>query len=284
MTRRTWALFAAVSALSGSAYLFIKLAVTDLPPAVVVLGRVGIGAALLLGLAHSRGTLGALRGRLGALAVLAALEFAVPFTLIAVGSQRIASGLTGVLMAYGPLVVAVLVSRIEPGTRLTAPRAAGLLLGVAGTACLLGLEVGGGARELTGAGLVLAGAASFALGSLHLRRHFAHDDTVAVVAGALALSTLALLVPAALSLPGLHTPGPAAVVAVAVLGTAHAAVNFVLFSSLAIEAGAVPAAVTAYVSPVVAVVLGLVVLGERPGTGLAIGLPLVLAGSWLATR
>jgi drug/metabolite transporter (DMT)-like permease len=99
---------------------------------------------------------------------------------------------------------------------------------------------------------------------------------------ALGIATAALAAPAALSVPA-RAPGAGAVLAVVALGIACSAVAFVLFFALIAEAGPSRATIITYVNPVVAVTLGVALLGEQLGPGAAAGLPLVLAGSWLAT-
>lgn len=283
MTRPAWLLFVAVSALSGSAYLVIKLAVEDLPAPLVAFGRVALGAALLMPVALARGELRPLRGRGRDLVVLAGLEFAAPFYLVTAGSARIPSSLVGVLMAAGPLLTVLFARRMDPSERAGGRRLLGLGLGAAGVVVLLGLEVGGGGRALAGAGLVLAGCASFAAGGLWLRRAFADTPVVGLVAACLTVSAGLLGVPAALVAPT-ASPTAGGLVALGCLGLFYAAVNFTLFAALVARAGAGRAAVTAYVAPAIAVLLGVAVLGEPAGAGLLAGLALVLAGSWLATR
>src|SRR5919197_616140 len=108
MTRRAWLLFTSVSLLWGVPYLFIKVAVAELPPVTVVFVRVALAAVLLWPVAARRGALRGLRGRLPQLLLLSLLEITVPFLLISMGEQRIASSLTGLLIAALPLFVPLL--------------------------------------------------------------------------------------------------------------------------------------------------------------------------------
>ncbi len=282
MTRRAALLFLAVSALSGSAYVVMKIAVEALPSIVVAEGRVIVGAAVLLPLALRRGALRGLRGRLRPLAVLACLEFAGPFVLVTLGADHIPSSLTGVLMAAGPIFVAVLAWRFEPSERVTGWRLAGLAIGMAGVLSLLGLEVSGQPAALLGALLVLTGSFSFAGGALYLKRHFADDSPLGVVGACLGISALVLLVPAVAAAPETR-PSLAGAAAVLALGLVYAAGNYFLFFALVQAVGAGRAAVTSYVAPAVAVVLGVMLLDEPAGGGLVAGLLLVVAGSWMAT-
>src|SRR6266542_4195764 len=116
MTRRAWLLFAAVSLLWGVPYLFIKIAVAELPPVTVVFSRVAMATLVLWPVAARRGTL---RGRLPQLVVVALLEITVPFLLISIGEQHIASSLTGLLIASLPLFVALLALRFDAAERVS---------------------------------------------------------------------------------------------------------------------------------------------------------------------
>src|SRR3989442_563292 len=155
MTRKGWLLFIAISVFWGIPYLFIKIAVRELDPAVVVFARVGIAAAVLLPVAIQHGVLRQLRGKWLAIAGLACVQIAGPFLLISYGEQHIASSLTSLLIAADPLLVALFALRLDPGERVTGLRLAGLLIGMVGVVTLLGLDVGGDAQRLLGAVLVL---------------------------------------------------------------------------------------------------------------------------------
>src|ERR1700709_208593 len=100
MTRRAWLAFSAVSVLWGIPYLFIKYAEQGgLTPSTIAWGRVTVAAAILLGLAWRGGTLPALRGRWPWLAAYAFFEVVIPFPMIAVGEQHVASSLTAIIIA-----------------------------------------------------------------------------------------------------------------------------------------------------------------------------------------
>jgi len=275
-------LFFVVSALSGSAYVVIKLAVTDLSPAVVACARATLGATILLPLAGARGALSGLSLRKRQLIVLGFLEFAAPFLLLSAGSQWIASSLAGILMAAGPLFMALFALRLDASERVSTARMVGLIIGMTGVICLLGVTVAGRALELAGAGIVVLASCSFALGALYFKRHFDEVPPLGAMAGAMTFGALLLVPPAALALPA-HLPTGSTIAAVGVLGIVHAALNYVLFFALVQLVGAGRASVTSYLSPAIAVLLGLAVLGEPADGGLVAGLLLIIAGSWLAT-
>jgi drug/metabolite transporter (DMT)-like permease len=283
MSARAWVAFAAVSTLWGMPYLFIKVAVDDgVPPAFLAWVRVVLGAAVLLGLAWHAGTLGSLRGRWRWIAVFAVVEICFPFPLIAAGEQHVSSSLAAIIVAAAPLFVALLAVRFDAEERATGARLAGLLLGLAGVVALMGLDVAGRTDELLGALAILFSAFCYAVGPMVLKRHFADLDPRASMGAALAVASL-VLVPAVAVDPPASTPSGDALLALAVLGLFCTAAAFVFYGALVAEAGPGRALVITYVAPVVAVALGVAVLGERPGAGAVAGLLLILAGSWLST-
>jgi drug/metabolite transporter (DMT)-like permease len=264
-------------------YLLIKVAVDDgLPPVFVTWVRVVLGAAVLLALAWRAGVLGALRGRFGWLVVLAVAEMAVPFTLIAAGERQISSSLAAIVIAAAPLFVVVLALRFDPGERPTGLRLTGLLVALAGVVALVGIDVAGSAGELIGAAAILAAALCYAVGAMVFKRHLADLDPRASMGASLAIAALLLTPALAFDRPA-ALPSPSAGAALLGLGLLCTAAALVLYGVLIAEAGAGRALVITYINPVVALVLGIGILGERPGIGAAAGLPLILAGSWLST-
>src|SRR3954452_19999091 len=283
MTPRAWAAFAAVSTLWGIPYLFIKLAVDDgISPAFLSWSRCAVGAAVLVPVAWRMGLLRDLRPRLGAITAYAACEIILPFPLIAAGEQHISSSLTAILIASMPLIVALLALRFDASERVRGTRLAGMFIGLAGVVALVGIDVAGQTDELLGAGLVLLGTVGYAAAPLIVRARLGDTDPRATIAASLVLATV-VLAPAARIAPPSAMPSATALSSIAVLGLACTALALVLFVALVSEVGAGRAASITDIAPIVAVALGVTVLGERPGVGAVAGLLLILAGSWLAT-
>jgi drug/metabolite transporter (DMT)-like permease len=283
MSARAWTSFAAVATLWGIPYLFIKLAVDDgVPPAFLAWSRVTLGAAVLLVLAWRAGLLGTLRGRGKVLLAYTVAEIVIPFPLIAGGETRIASSLTAILIAAVPLFIALLALRFDHAERAEGRRLVGLIIGLAGVVALVGLDISGDPKELVGAAMVLVAAFGYAVGPMVLKRTLADLDPRATMGASLLIASIALA-PAAAVRPPSEMPSSTAIVAIVVLGLFCTAAAFVFFGILIAEAGAGRAAVITYIAPVVAVSLGVTILGERPGVGAAAGLLLILAGSWLST-
>jgi drug/metabolite transporter (DMT)-like permease len=237
---------------------------------------------VLLALAARAGVLGALRGRWRWLAVYGVVEIAIPFPLIAAGEQRVSSSLAAIMIACVPLMVAVIAMRVVPDERPTGARLVGLLIGLGGVVALVGIDVAGSGRELVGAGLILLAAAGYAAGPMVLKMRLGGLDPRAAMGASLALAAV-VLAPAALSSAPSALPAGDALLAIGVLGLVCTALAFVVFTVLIHEVGPGRASVITYINPVVAVALGVTILGERPGAGAVAGLLLILAGSWLST-
>jgi drug/metabolite transporter (DMT)-like permease len=283
MSARAWVAFAAVSTLWGMPYLFIKIAVDDgVSPVFLAWVRVVLGAAVLLGLAWRAGTLRALRGRWRWIAVFGLVEVSLPFPLIAAGEQHVSSSLAAIIVAAAPLFVALLALRFDADERVTGGRLVGLVVGLAGVVALVGIDVAGRGDEMLGALAVLTAAFCYAVGPLVLKRHLADLDPRASMGAALAVAAVALTPAVAVSPPA-AVPSGSAILALAVLGLFCTAAAFVFYGALVAEAGPGRALVITYVAPVVALALGVAVLGESVGAGAIVGLLLILAGSWLST-
>jgi drug/metabolite transporter (DMT)-like permease len=284
VSTRAWAAFATVSVLWGIPYLFIKVAVDDgLPPAFVAWSRVVLAAVVLLVISWRAGVLGPLRGRGRWLAAYALLEIAIPFPLIAAGEQHVSSGLTAILIASVPLMIALLALRFDAAERATGRRLVGLLLGFTGVIALVGVDLAGDSDGLLGAGAIAIASLGYAAGAMLLKRQLSDLDPRATMGVILAMAAVLLTPIAALDLPTRASLTTGSVVAIVVLGLLCTAAALVVMAMLVAEVGPGKALVITYVNPVVAVALGVAVLDERPGAGAIAGLLLILAGSWLST-
>jgi drug/metabolite transporter (DMT)-like permease len=283
MTRRGWVAFAAASVIWGIPYLFIRIAVRDgITPPALAWGRVTLAAVVLLALAWRAGTLPTLRGRWRWLLAYAIAEITIPFPLIAAGEQHVASSLAAITISTVPLIGALLALRFDHSERPTPTRALGLMIGFAGVVALLGIDVAGSAGALLGTGAILLAAVGYAIGPMVIKHRLVGLDPRATMGASLALASI-LLTPAVVLDPPRAIPPAGGIAAVIVLGLVCTAAAFVIFTILIGEAGTSRATVITYVNPVVAVALGVALLGERPGAGAVAGLLLILAGSWLST-
>jgi drug/metabolite transporter (DMT)-like permease len=283
MSARAWTAFATVSTLWGVPYLFIKVAVDDgVPPVFLAWVRVVLGAAVLLVLARRAGVLPGLRGRGRWLVMFAVAEICIPFPLIAAGERHVPSSLAAIIVAAAPLFVALLALRFDHSERPDRKRLAGLVIGLSGVVALMGVDVAGKSGELLGALAILTAAFGYAVGPMVLKNKLADLDPRASMGISLAIASVILTPAAAIDHPT-AMPSLAASGSLLALGLFCTAAAFVFYGMLVAEVGAGRALVITYVNPVVAVALGVAILGERPGASAIAGLLLILAGSWLST-
>jgi drug/metabolite transporter (DMT)-like permease len=284
VTRRGWLLFLVVAVLWGMPFLFIKVAVdAELSAPLIAFSRVALGALLLLPLAVARRSLAGLGPRRRALLVVAICDVAAPFLLITIGEASVSSSLAGILVASTPLFVALLALRFHTAERPGRVQAVGLLVGFAGVAALLGLAPGDAGGSLTGAAFILVAAFGYAVATLVIKRHLSDLPSIGVGAATLAMSAALLALPAALTADRV-APSPGVAGALLALGLACTGLAFWSYYELIATVGATRAAVSIYLTPGVAVILGVSLLNEQFTLATAAGLALISLGSWLSTR
>lgn len=264
----------------GIPYLLIRVAVRDIDPGTLVFLRTGLGGLILLPPALSRGGFGPVLARWRPLLAFTAIEIALPWLLLGDAERHLSSSLAGLLIAAVPLV-GVLVGRVvRDSDGMDLARAAGLLLGLLGVGMLVGLDVGElGAAALLEVGAVVVG---YATAPVIMARRLADLPSIPVVSAALLLTAVGYLPFAVTHWPATVSAGSLG--SVLVLGVVCTAVAFVLFFALIRIVGPARSTVITYVNPAVALLLGVVLLGERFTLGMAIGFPLILVGSVLAAR
>jgi drug/metabolite transporter (DMT)-like permease len=184
----------ALAAIWGSSFMFITIALRDLAPSTLILFRMGFGALALAVFVRVAGYgLAQLRPYVWPLALLALINTAVPFFLIAWGQQYIDSGLAAILNASAPLFTALFALSIDRSQRVTGTRLAGVVLAFGGVVLLVGFELGGGERAVAGALAVVAAAAFYGVGGLYAGKRFVDLPPALVAFGSLAWATLFVL-------------------------------------------------------------------------------------------
>jgi drug/metabolite transporter (DMT)-like permease len=210
-----------------------------------------------------------------------AAEVALPWVLLSDAERRLPSSLTGLLVAAVPLIGVLLARLTGSDERFGGRRLLGLVIGLAGVAALVGLDVSGSNLGAVGeVGLVALG---YAIGPLIVARRLAGVPALGVVAASLLL-TAVLYAPFGLAQMPAALPSTRVLVAVGILALVCTAVAFLLFFALIGEVGPVRATVITYFNPAVALVLGIVLLREPFTLGAGAGFVLILVGSFLATR
>ena len=281
MSRRGWFLFVSLGIIWGLPYLFIKVAVEHLEPPIIVFLRVVMGAALLLPIALRRGALRPVRSVLGWTIVFALVEVTGPWVLLSFAETKVSSSFAALMISAVPLVGAVLAQALHLDDRLHGTRILGLAMGVAGVAALVGLDVQTGGTIAVVALVVTA--VGYALGPIIIATKLQSVPAIGVITTTFIFNTIVYLPVAILRWPTGPVPA-SAWGSVVVLGVLATAIAFLVFFALIAEVGPTRMTVITYINPAVAVVLGVLLLDEPFTLGIRIGFPLVLLGSFLATR
>ncbi len=281
MSKRGWALFAAMAVIWGIPYLLIKIAVEAVSPVFLVFCRTAGGALLLLPVVLVRREFRGLARHWRALLLYTVCEVAGPWLLLSEAETRVSSSFAALLIAATPLVGAVVARSLGSHDRLDATRVIGLLIGFVGVAALVGFDIRGG--QLWAAGAIGLVAMGYAVGPFVIDRQLRDLPSTAVVIVSLLVSAL-VYAPWALARVPATRPSATAIWAIVVLVIVCTATAFLLFFRLIAEVGPSRASVITYINPLVAAAAGVTLGNEAFSVGMAVGFPLVLAGSVVTTR
>ena len=281
VSRRGWILFAALGIIWGIPYLLIKVSVDSLSTPMVVFGRLIIGAVILLPIAIGTRQLGQLRGHWRWVLTFALVEMTFTWWALTWAEERISSSLAGLFIATVPITTALLARRFGLDDRLTGTRLWGMGIGFVGVGALVGLDVTG--DDLLAIAALVITVLGYSIGPLIVDRKLQGVPSLAVIAVSLSINALIYAPFAWVTRPTAPVP-TSAWLSVVLLGAVCTAVAFIIFFALIAEVGPSRTTLITYVNPAVAVVLGILILDEPITLGIAIGFPLVLLGSYLATR
>lgn len=286
---RNWGLLLALVAMWGSSFMFIKIGIATVPPVTLVAARLVLGAVILYTIMRARGlVLPPPDRRWLPYIALAILGNCLPFFLIAWGQQFIDSALAGILISIMPLATLVLAHFFIAGDRMTVHKAMGFAIGFAGIVVLMGpaalAGLGGAAGKALAQAAVLAGALCYAGNSVLARRTIAGDFLVASTAVLIAAAVLMLPFALVVDYPYANAPTAGSIAAIIWLGIGPTALATILYFQLIAAAGSTFMANVNYLSPVVALLAGVLLLGEQPGTTALAGLTLILLGIALSRR
>ncbi len=282
-----WVLLACLVTMWSTTYLAIKVALTGFDTLTVIAARLVLATLVLLGIAAAAGTrLPRTRVEWAWMLWLAMLGNCLPFFFITWGTQHIDSSLAGILVAVMPLGVLVLAHFALPGERITREKAAGFVLGFAGVVLLIGpdaLHLGStSALHILGQLAVLGGALLYAGNAVSARR-MPPMDSITVALATLLIASVAMVSFAFwFEDPFAARPPPEAVWSVVWMGLFPTAAATIVYFQLIRMAGASFMSLTNYLTPGISVLLGMVLLGERPGWNAFAGMALILAGVAIA--
>lgn len=281
MNARDWFMLIALGAIWGGSFFFAKVAVAEIPPLNLVLFRVGIAAlALHVYLAVAGPSFRVAFTMAGSFFALALLNNIIPFSLMFAGQTAVGAGLASILNATTPFWTMILANLLTDDEKLSWNKVAGIALGMAGTAVMIGPGLLAGLGGPVWAKLALCGMAlSYGCAAIFARRFRALPPQI-VATGQLTASTI-IMIPVVLLSHGVEglfaasTHVWASVLGLAVLATAFA---YILFFSLIRSAGATNASLVTLIVPVSAIILGAVFLGERLEVFEVAGMVLIAAG------
>jgi len=286
MSRRGLFLFILVGFLWGVPYLFIKVAVdpdNGFTPAILVCLRTAIGAAILVPIAFKRGQLGgALRGAKFVF-FYALLEMIGPWILIGTAEQKISSGLAGLLVASVPIWATIFASMGGDKSVWHHKRLFGIIVGFIGLVAVVGIESITGSADPISIIMVLIAAVGYSYAVMMVQRALPEVSGIAINAVAMAMTALFYL-PWAIAQWPTHTISAGAIRAVIGLGVLSTGAAFVAFFTLASIIGVARGSLVTYLNTACAVLLGVIILNEPLTIGIILGLPLVLIGSYFASR
>jgi len=282
MSTRGWTLFSIQSLIWGTPYLLISIAVETLNPVSVVAGRTLIAAVLLLPIAIHRRALGPALEHWPWVLAFGAIEMAGPFLLLGHAEQTLPSGITGLLVATVPIFGALVAFALGDRHALSRVRVIGMAVGLAGVALVVGAASGEGDISLLAVAEVLVVAVCYAIAPFITYRKLVGVPGLGIATVSLWAVGLAYLPIVLIS--GFESPSARSISALVVLAVVCTSVAFITFFALIREIGPDRATLITFVNPVVALFLGYLILDEKLSGAQLLGLPLVLAGCWLATR
>ena len=286
MSRRGWFLFVLTGLLWGVPYLFIKVAVdpnNGFSPAAVVCLRTAIGAAILIPWAIHQKSLGAALRGIRYVAPYALLEMIGPWILIGTAEQKISSGLAGLLVASVPIWATIFASLKGDKTVWHHKRLFGIILGFIGLVAVVGIESITGSADPLSIAMVLVASIGYSYAVMMVQSGLPGVSGIAINAVAMALTALFYL-PFTIAQWPTHHISTNAISAIIGLGVLSTGAAFAIFFTLTAIIGVARASLVTYLNTAFAVVLGVIILGEPLTIGIVLGLPLVLIGSYFASR
>lgn len=272
----------------GASYLFIKIGGEYVTPLTLVMLRTTIaGLVLLIALLVRREKLPPLRSPLWRhFAVIGLINSVIPYTLITWGEVQISSGLAAILVGAMPIFTVLLAHWLTHDEKLSHRKLLGIAAGFIGVVILFLPDfLNAATANLLGGLATIAAALSYAYATIYARRHFKGQPHVTVAFGQMVMASL-ILIPASLLLehPWTLRPTPPALAAIVTLSILGTAVAYMMYYWLVANVGATRTSLVTYISPVIAVVLGAVVLNEHLQWSTMVGLVLIIVGVGLVTN
>ena len=283
MTRKHLGQFILVGFLWGVPYLFMRVAVREWPPALVVFGRVLIGSAILFPIAMRRGSVRESLKGFKWIFIYALLEMCGPWYLITHAETKINSGLAGLLVATVPIWSTIYSSMAGDKSVWHHKRLLGIIIGFLGLISIVGIETISGSADTYSVLQIVLAAILYSTAMAIILRGMPNGDGVAINAIAMAI-TAVIFLPSAIGNWPTQTPSLKATLCLIGLGVLSTGLAFMIYFNLVKEIGQARGSMVTYLNTAFAVLLGVIVLGEPLTIGMIVGLPLVLVGSYFASR
>ena len=270
----------------GTPYFFIALAVDSFSTPSIVWIRVTIGSLVLLPLALARGALRPALKAWPAVLAFAVLEMVFPWALITEAERSVSSSLAGLMITTVPFIAAFVIGLIGDRSAWHPLTVLGLVLGFSGVVALVGIDAFSGRIELLPVLMLIGAATGYAIAPIIADRKLHDVPTLGVITLSMMIVSAVYAIPAGFALPAELAASPPvdSLIAVTYLGIVASALGFIFFFALIKEVGPGRATLITYVNVVVAILLGVVFLGEPLTTGFLVGFPLVVVGSYLASQ
>lgn len=287
MSRKGLILFLIAGVAWGLPYLFIRVAVEDFSTWTIVFARVLIGAAVLIPIAINRKVLKPALKAWPYVLVYAVIEMVGPWYLLTEAERVINSGLAGLLVATVPFFGLLIGLFYLKDKSLAHPKTlAGLVIGFAGLILLVGIDALSGSISIPHVGMIILASIGYAIAPVITSQKIPDVSAVAINGLAMAIVAVIYAVPALVSLPGEIAANPPieAWLSILGLGVICSAIAFVTYFTLIKEIGVARGSLVTYMNMAVAVILGILLLDEPITAGILVGFPLVLVGSYLATK
>ena len=277
---RDWGELMLVAGIFGSAFLWISLSLRSISPETIAFGRVGLGAGALALVPAARCRIA--RSDIPRMLLASTVGVAAPVLLFGLAEERISSALAGMMVAGMPAMAAI-VAAIETRRFPERERLAGLTLGLAGVALLAGPTLVGSTAEAGGVAMVALAVLCYAVATTLYAPLQQTYGSLRVTMWVLVFSTIVLF---PLGIAGLRSSSiePLPVIALAILGVIGTGIVWAMFVGMVGRIGAVRSSIAGYLIPIIALVLGVVVLGEQVTPAQLLGIATALAGGYLLSK
>jgi drug/metabolite transporter (DMT)-like permease len=288
MRVREYLVLFALAALWGASFLFIRIAVAELSPLVLVGARFVVATLGLLVIVPFQPRI--MKGwhkHLWGFFVVALFNAIMPYLLISWGEQYVPSGMSAILAATIPLATVIISQWWPGGERITWERLMGVALGLLGVVIVIGptaLLTGASVLYLLGIGAILLAAVSYAFGGLFAHRMLAGLPSILPALGQTAMGACILGPIAGIALvvsPPLHLPSMAVIASVLALALGGTTLAYICFYWLIDHVGPTRTVIVTYLLPCMALVYGALLLHEAVGINILAGLVFILLGIFL---